>query len=188
MLPQLPEDVLQNELAADEKLLWSDQPRLGLRLQFQDLFMIPFTLVWCGIVGFIAFAAFSTPVPLPVLLFFTPFFVAGFYMLIGRFIVDARQRANTFYGVTNDRIIIVSGIFRRNVQSLNLRVLADVSLSERADRSGTVTFGPSPAFANMMPAGWPGAAKFCPPRFDTIPEAREVYQLIQATQRELPPQ
>jgi len=42
-------------------------------------------------------------------LFGLPFVAVGLYMVFGRFIGDARMRARTFYGVTNDRVIIISG-------------------------------------------------------------------------------
>ena len=41
----------------------------------------------------------------------------GLYIIGGRFAVDAQQRANTFYGVTNKRIIIVSGLFGRGLNT-----------------------------------------------------------------------
>ena len=46
-----------------------------------------------------------------------PFLVVGFYISIGRFFLDARARAQRFYGVTNLRIIIIDGISVRRVTS-----------------------------------------------------------------------
>ena len=70
-----------------------------------------------------------------------PFILIGAHMLVGRFFVDKWQRARTTYGLTSQRVIIVSELFRRSIKSLNLRTLADVSLTERPDGSGTITFG-----------------------------------------------
>jgi hypothetical protein len=50
-----------------------------------------------------------------------PFIIAALYMMIGRFFVDVWLRSKTFYGVTNERIIIVSGLLNSNIKSLNLR-------------------------------------------------------------------
>jgi len=69
-----------------------------------------------------------------------PFVLVGLYIVVGRFFVDARTRGRTFYGVTSERIIIISGVFSRQTKSLQLRTLSDISLTERADGSGTITF------------------------------------------------
>ena len=74
-------------------------------------------------------------------LFGIPFVLAGLYMILGRFIHDSKKRAKTFYGLTDQRAIIISGLFSKSVKSLNLRSLSDVSLSEKSDKSGTITFG-----------------------------------------------
>ncbi len=93
-----------------------------------------------------------------------PFVLVGLYIVLGRFIVDAMNRAKTFYGVTNERIIIITGLFFREVKSLNLRTLTDVSLSERGDGSGTITFGALYPMGRWMPGGsWPGARSICAP-------------------------
>ena len=116
-------------------------------------------------------------------LFGLPFVALGFYIMIGRFFVDAKSRERIFYGVTNDRIIIISGIFARQIKSLQLRTLADVTLSERADRSGSITFG-STNFFGWCYAGnsWPGTGRYSPPMFDMIESAKDVYEIIRAAQ------
>jgi hypothetical protein len=37
----------------------------------------------------------------------------GLHFIGGRFVADAWQRARTFYGVTNERVLIVPGLFQR---------------------------------------------------------------------------
>jgi hypothetical protein len=168
-----------------ERVIWSDQPRQGLMLRGMDAFAIPFALVWTSIPVFGAWSALTGPksnpaAVLPVLLFI----VIGLYMLIGRFLVDAAQRRRTFYALTNERILIVSGIWSRGVRSLALRTLDQVDLSTRPSGTGTIMFGPAAAGTRgfVMP-GWPGAGRYLPPMFESIPDAAAVAKLIRDTQR-----
>ncbi len=113
-----------------------------------------------------------------------PFVLIGLYIVFGRFIVDALTRRKTFYGITNQRIVIISGLFSQEIKSLNLRTLTDVSLSERGDGSGTITFGPVYPMGRWMPAGsWPGAGRYAPPAFDMVERAKEVYEIIRQAQK-----
>jgi hypothetical protein len=182
--------VIQRELSPGEQVLWSGQPRGGIRMRAIDAFVIPFSILWCGFAIFwevMALTASSkAPGPLAIIfpVFGVPFVLIGLYMVFGRFIVEAKARERTFYGVTNERIIIVSGLFSRRTKSLNLRTLTDISLTERADGSGSVSFGPSNPFSQWFPvASWPGAGQFVIPSFDLIDRAREVYDLLRKTQR-----
>ncbi len=43
---QSPADKLRPLLEANEKLLWSGQPRRGLMLRPSDAYVIPFSLLW----------------------------------------------------------------------------------------------------------------------------------------------
>lgn len=182
-MPRNPDAEIQRELSQGERLLWSGQPRQGVRLRLSDLFMIPFSLVWCSIAFFWEATAIKNGAPFFFRLWGIPFIVAGLYFVLGRFIADARARARTFYGVTTERIIIVSGHFSRQSKSLSLRTLGEISLTERSDRSGTITFGPQHPAARNFPAGWPGAAQYAAPAFEMIENAKETYELIRQTQR-----
>ena len=104
--------------------------------------------------------------------------------MFGRFYVDAKQREKTFYGVSDERIIIVSGLFNKKTKSLNLRTLTDISLSESSDGSGSITFGRSLPFDSMFAgASWPGMDQHFSPRFDLIHNAKQVYQQIRHAQK-----
>src|ERR1035437_8167396 len=67
-----------------------------------------------------------------------PFVLVVLYLIGDRLYFEAKQRAHTFYAVTNERILIVTGIFNRKVKSLNLRTLSDISLAEGKNDEGTI--------------------------------------------------
>ncbi len=179
-----PASEIERELSSGEKLLWSGRPGQGLRLRAADAFMIPFSLLWCGFAISWEYSAINQGAGLFFMLWGLPFILIGLYIVFGRFFIDAKMRERTFYGVTNERLIIVSGLLSRQTKSLPLRTLSDLSLTERADGSGTITLGPSlMPFAQNLPAGWPGADKYSPPAFDLIERAKETYELIRQAQR-----
>jgi hypothetical protein len=176
--------VLDSQLASGEVLLWSGQPRQGLFLKSTDALAIPFSLMWGGFAIFWNFGVWSSGAPVFFRLWGIPFLVIGLYMIVGRFFVDARQRSKTFYGVTNERIIIVSGVFSTSIKSLSLRTLTDVSVIESRDLSGTITFGPA-----SQATWWSGlpfqTGRNGPvyPVFDSITGAKRVYEIIENAQR-----
>jgi hypothetical protein len=181
------------QLDSGERLLWSRQPRRGLRLRPQDAFLIPFSLLWGGFAIFWeSRALFATskahgPVGVVFPLFGLPFVAVGLYLIFGRFFTDARTREKTFYGVTNERIIIVSGLFSRQTKSLQLHALTDVSLTQRADGSGSITFGSTQLMgAFFSGASWPGTGRYPPPSFAMVERAKDVYDIVRAAQK-MPP-
>jgi hypothetical protein len=176
------ESVLQSQLGHGERLLWSGRPRQGLFLRPSDAAFIPFSLLWGGFAIFWEASVLNTEAPGFFALWGVPFVAIGLYMIVGRFFVDARQRALTYYGLTNQRIIILSGLFSRSTKSMNLRTLPELSLSESADSRCTISFGsPNPWWA-ASGMWWPGGGVKAVPTFDNIERAREVYELIRKVQ------
>ena len=132
-----PEQVISEVLGGDERVLWTGRPRQGFLLRPADALAIPFSLFWAGFIVFWEMGVSRGKGNLFMELWGIPFVLIGAHMLVGRFFVDKWQRARTTYGLTSQRVIIVSELFRRSIKSLNLRTLADVSLTERPDGSGT---------------------------------------------------
>jgi hypothetical protein len=166
------------DLERGETSLWIGVPRQGVVLRPSDALMIPFSILWGGFAVFWEVSVLRTSAPSFFALWGIPFVLVGLYIIIGRFFVDARRRAHTSYALTSERVIIRT---RNSVKSLSVRTLSDVTLTERADGSGTITFGPNP-FPSSMYAGtsWPGIAQ--PPAFEMIPDARRVYSQVRAAQ------
>ncbi|HTA20326.1 MAG TPA: hypothetical protein VK989_13600 [Polyangia bacterium] len=176
------EKIVSPELATGESLVWSGRPRTGIRLTRSDAVLIPFSLMWCGFAVFWEKSVLGVNAPPFFPLWGAMFVVVGLYFVFGRFFADALRRGKTFYGLTPRRAIIVSGVFGRQVKSIDLAGLSGVTMSERADRSGTISFG-SPSGMNgwaagMMGPSWPGASRYLPPAFEMIEDAKTVYEKL----------
>lgn len=182
------EQRIRSDLQPGEKMLWTGQPAQGLRLRPSDAFAIPFSLLW---VGFLVFGfsgtwqnqAGNAPPPF----FLIPFVAVGVYILLGRFLVDAVVRSHTYYGVTSQRVIILSGVWTREVQSLQLRTMREITLQEGWGSRGTIEFGSRTWPMSRWSRGfnWPGMSRYQLPSFDLIDEPRQVYNLIRKTQGEV---
>jgi hypothetical protein len=172
---------LQFALDRGERQLWAGVPRQGIAFRGADVFMIPFSLLWGGFAVFWEATVARTNAPGFFVLWGIPFVLVGFYITVGRFFIDARRRARTTYAVTSDRVIINSGIFAPTTKSLNVRTISDVTLQERPNGTGTITFGAAnPLAAFYAGTSWPGVPQT--PSFEMIPDARRVYDIIREAQ------
>jgi hypothetical protein len=116
MLFQDADSVIREDLRRDERLLWSGQPPQGMRLRAADAFLIPFSIIWGGFAIFWETMVVVKGAPLFFMAWGIPFVIVGLYLIFGRFWVDARQRVQTYYALTDSRVIIISGIFSRNTR------------------------------------------------------------------------
>jgi len=180
------DQLLRPELARDERLLWSGMPGQGLRWRASDWFAVPFTLFWLYMVVFGA-SRHGIQVDQPPLYLRPegiPFVLIGVYMLVGRFLVDWYQRTRTYYGLTDQRIIILGGLLNRQVKSLTLATLSDITFNVRSNGSGTITFGPGASTSSWFGrSSWRGANSQQAPAFDMIADVRKVYALIREAQQ-----
>ncbi|OIO70179.1 MAG: hypothetical protein AUJ57_08525 [Zetaproteobacteria bacterium CG1_02_53_45] len=134
--------VLNAELNEGETLLWSDQPRQGLFLRPSDTVMIPFSLIWGGFALMWEYEVISGDAPWLLALFGLPFVIVGLYLIAGRFFYDAKIREKTFYGITDHRIIILSGINTKQARYMPIDEIEDLYLFEKPDGSGAIVLGP----------------------------------------------
>lgn len=171
--------MIESRLFAGEKLLWSGAPWQGLFLMRPaEAMMIPFSLFWGGFVIFWNVNVWSMArADIVFKLFGIPFLIAGVYITVGRFVIDAWLRSKTQYAVTNQRVLIERGGLFPSRKSLDIDRLPALELNERGDGSGTIRFASSNWLANNNIGVW-SAATDPTPQFLRIEHARTVYELI----------
>ena len=176
-----PESVIDREPAPGEKLIWSGRPSQGIMLRAYDALLIPFSLLWTGFAVFWEYSAIASGDSFAIL-WGLPFVALGLYITVGRFALDAKRRQRTFYGLTNQRVTVIAGIVSRKVTSLNLRTVSNITLSEKHDGKGTISFGPIHPMAwcweSTLWAGVPHGG----PSFEMIFDAKKVYEQIRAAE------
>jgi hypothetical protein len=183
--------LFNSELLKDEKLLWSGQPELKV-FTVSDFFLIPFSLFFfCFSVFWILgasgvstgshnFGLFG--------LFGLPFVLVGAYMLFGRFFFKFWKQKNTYYAVTNQRILVLSTVPGRSVQAVFIESMPTLNKFVNADGTGTITFGDlSPQLAMYANTGMDGFATGSgmplPPALYNIKNANSVYELINSQRK-----
>jgi hypothetical protein len=181
-----PFDKFRDELNPGERIIWSGQPQQGLMLRAADVFMIPFSLMWGGFAIFWEFGVVSGGAPFFFMLWGVPFVLVGLYIIFGRFFFDSAQRSKTYYALTNERVIIISGLFNQNTKTLGLKMLPEINISTKGNSKGTITFGTSHPMAWMYSgSGFPNMGRYnIAPSFEMIDDAKTVYQHIKRLQRE----
>ena len=176
------EQLLLRYLDHDERLLWAGKPAAGVRLRRGDRYMIPFSLMWGGFAVFWEAMAFREGAPLFFRFWGVPSVLIGAYMVIGRFFWDAHRRAHTYYGVTDRRIVIVSGERHQSATTLPLRTLTALTLTEHLDGSGDVVLAASDA-GHVATGGIVPRGSEVPPMLEFLAEPRHVYNVIRQAQR-----
>ncbi len=182
-------DIFRAELLPGERIIWTGQPKQGFMLRPGDAIMIPFSLIWGGFAfvweGAVLLGSFKEgPVLILPVIWGIPFVLIGLYLIIGRFFVDMQQRKRTCYALTDERVLVMSGLFNRSARSVNIRNLSEVGLSLKADGRGTITLGPSRPMSWLAGSGWPGLRRYqVSPILEMIENARQVYQQITQLQR-----
>ena len=167
-------------LRPGERLLWQGRPiPRRFILTPADVFLIPFSLLWGGFAIFWEAGAILSGAPFFFLIWGVPFVLFGLYFIFGRFLVAYRQALSTWYAVTNRRILIVSGLFRRGVTELDLRSIPAIDVRSAGDGVGTINFAPMP-LSWMMRASWaPWLGASAVPAFRAVADASRVHGIIQ---------
>ena len=176
------------QLVPGERILWQGSPPTGFRVAAQDLFAIPFSVVWLGFVLVIFGASLSGGAeqvdPVAVYFILPVFLLVGLYFAFGRFLADRRRRRRTRYLLTDRRALIESGMLRTSLQSVSLAAVPEIRLRKERDRRGSIQFGASNPFHAMLPPSWPGGGQFLAPVFEGVEDAERVYKLAVTAQQQ----
>jgi len=160
-------------------VLWEGHPDIWAYSMRGAWYLIPFSLLWGAFAIFWEVGVITSRAPIFFLLWGIPFVVMGLYLIFGRWVVARREAANTSYAITDRRVLIETGAFRRTFVQLDLRDLPASQLEEKPGGLGTITLGPTVGFLRMPP-GWPLAGMYGqPPAFAAIRDAGRVYETLQ---------
>ena len=128
-------------LLAGEHVTWTGRPARGFRLYANDIFLVPFSLMWGGFAVFWELSVLGQGGPSFFSAWGVPFVVIGFYIVFGRFVVDAWIRGRTVYALTNQRALLL----RRLTGEKLLTSRLGASVMERGrNGAGTLRFGGVP--------------------------------------------
>jgi hypothetical protein len=170
-----------------ERILWSGIPAQGLLFSGRDIFLIPFSLLWCGFAIFWTYMATKQGAPLFFDAWGAMFVCIGLFFVFGRFIFDAWLRRRIHYAVTNQRILIMRRAPSANFTSIDLDRIPDVQLTGETATRGTLRFG---AAAPGYPlSGYPRMTGWFPaldpvPQFIGIQDPRRVFDLVMKTRHD----
>jgi hypothetical protein len=190
-MPQINQDSLmavQPELTSGETVLWSGQPNPCIIFHKDDLYLIPFSLMWGGFAIFWEAGVSGYWVSGPNsgkqwafgMLWGIPFVLVGQYIIWGRFLYAAWKKKRTHYAVTERRVIVVQNGWRRQMTSAYVDTLPTIIKEGGSNGIGTLRF----AQAESMWSGrrgwgaWDGLSIGSIPTFLDIDDVDSVYRLV----------
>ena len=142
LAPDVYEEELLPFLNERQKLLWAGKPKQGILFSWFDIYLIPFSLIWgCTAIWGVVIAIYKGEIGL--ILAFIPMLMIAWLLMIGRFFLDRRRRANITYGMTEDSIIVISGIFNKGVRTFKLQELKGITLRLKNKGRGNISLGPT---------------------------------------------
>lgn len=182
------QNLFGDELLKDEKILWTGQPETSVRFTRSDVFLIPFSgffgifsMTWMGM-ALRAAASGSQPSVAIMPLFGVPFILMGLYLMFGRFWYKALKKRNTYYALTNKRVMSLTKLFGVRLNAMYINAIPVINKTIGGSGTGTLIFGnliyPASMYANtgldfLGYYGGSGAIAF----YD-IRDAEGVYQQI----------
>jgi hypothetical protein len=160
-------------------VLWQGQPDVWAFSMRGAWYLIPFSLLWGGFAIFWEVGVLGSGAGPFFALWGVPFVVIGLYLIFGRIYVARREAARTHYAVTNQRVVILTGLFGRRAIEMALTDLPPSQLDGGETGLGTITFGATTG-GFRSPPGWPTMGSYAPvPAFTSIRDAGRVYRIDQ---------
>lgn len=183
------EDRFRGELMDGERILWNGKPEWTGYFSAEDVFLIPFSIVWGGFALFWESMVIKTGAPIVMAVFGIPFVLIGLYLMIGRFFYKKYKNGKTYYALTNKRALLVNEVGGRTVQSILLKELPGISklYGQQGTGMGTIIFTNIPA--GLPPAVMRAAASGMSSKgqiagFISIKDVDSVYQMLMKAKEE----
>ena len=200
-MPQIDQasfEAVQPELTSSESILWAAQPNTSVIFHREDLYLIPFSLLWggfaifweAGVAGYWGTAARHSEPSAFMMLWGIPFVLIGQYLIWARFIVAAWKKRKTFYALTNRRAIVVQNGWSRRTASAYLDTLPTLIKEGSSNGIGTLRFTPAESMWSGRRSSWgawDGMSIDDVPVFRDIEDLDSIYQLVSEQREKLRP-
>jgi len=181
--------VIQPELTSGESILWAGQPSTRVIFHKEDLFLIPFSLLWGGfaifwegaVAGYWGSSGTRSGHPWAFgMIWGIPFVVIGQYVIWGRFLYAAWKKKRTHYAVTNRRVIVVQDGWKRQMASTYIDTLPTLIKEGGSIGIGTLRFAqPDSMWSGRRGWGaWDGMAVGNVPTFWDIEDVDSIYRMV----------
>ncbi|HWH59476.1 MAG TPA: hypothetical protein VN682_17745 [Terriglobales bacterium] len=179
---------IQPELTSGESVLWAGQPSRSVTFHSEDLYLIPFSLLWggfaifweAGVAGYWGSPSQQNGPWIFGMIWGVPFVLIGQYMIWGRFLFAAWRKKRTFYAVTSRRVIAVQDGWSRNMASAYIDTLPTIMKASVSTNTTTLRFAQAaPMWTGRRSWGvWDGMAIGDVPTFVDIDDADYVYRIV----------
>ncbi len=175
---------INTQLRPGERVLWVGRPARAFIVRWSDIPLSIFGIFFMTPVLISIVAGLKEDKDVDFLsVFFLPFLLIGLYLAFGRYIFDALGRKRTYYGLTESRIIIMSGWLSPRTRSISLNVVSDITIAEKSSGCGSITLGaPRDGGKWASKFAMPGKDPNAPPMLEEIENVRSVYNQILQTQ------
>ena len=131
-------------LAAGEAVLWKGKPKRGAFIASKTLTLLPIAVIWLILDMNVILTAFSGGEMMTFLIPFFALHLMPVWIWLGSTLTAGKRWKNTYYYVTNRRIIIQGGFFAVNETSLFYKDLRNtklrIGLIDKLFHTGSVEF------------------------------------------------
>ncbi len=174
----------QNELEGGEHIIWSGCPKQGIIFRSYDKFVGILILLGLGVSIALIYGVSNSDAPQFMLIFVALGIVQLLFAGIGPFFRDFQIRKNISYALTNKRVVVLSNSPHRQIRSLKVQAITDMSLIQNSDGTGTILLGPAPSNTPwIVHTSLHTINQNMPHNFDIIEDVSMVYELIRKAQQ-----
>lgn len=186
---------IQPELGSGEVVVWAGRPSLQRIFHKQDVFLIPFSLIWGGfaILWEAEVAGFwgqhgSQGMPLAFVLWGIPFVIISQYLIWGRFLYASWKKKRTFYAITNRRVLVVQNGWSRITASAYLDTLPALVKETAAGKTGSLRFAASESSWLSLFGWkiWDNMSIGTNPEFLDLEDVHTVYNIVSELRGNIP--
>jgi hypothetical protein len=178
---------VQSELMAGESLLWTGRPNPRTIFHLDDLYLIPFSLLWggfaifweAGVLGYWGHDSKGGAPSTFMALWGIPFIVIGQYIIWGRFFYDGWLKRRTYYAVTNRRVLVIQEGWSRKTSWVYVSAIP--TIAREGSTTGTLWFGPKEPLFGRRGQKTRGMSRFSigdVPVFTDIEDLDSVYRMV----------